>query len=510
MNPNTTAPTYVNVEAWFETASRVRKQLGPLVMQEWFRGRYQIEELLGMGTTAAAFLATDTAICRPVVLKIPFPDTDPRFCSVAHEARVLGRLNHPHIVRLFDVGYGNNEIPDFISLEYLGRTTLRAHAKGCPLPKEVFENVALQLSGIIEFLHDSADLYQIDLKPDNLAFDSGNRKITMMDFGSLLVLDSGRRTTLRYGTPGYLAPELLTNPELTSASDIFSFGVVLFELITGIRPFLEIQRPYSSDAQRGTDREPISTAIELPLTACIDIRSPDEDDDCATTCIDTRLYTQSFRKQATRTVAEMERFEVRSPLERANVNSRLADLVCAMMAIAPSLRPTANAVKVELVQIAQLDRSTRRAKVFISHAHADKERFVNAFVSSLKRRGFEVWVDNQNLRAGESFWEKIGAAIGGCEFVVVVLSRNSVASMGVAEEMRMAQLLNLESVKILPIRIDPISFDAIPLFLRARHVLDFVGWEESPKLRQKLAKLTADMNALLDEKMLKESASSKA
>ncbi len=115
------------------------------------------------------------------------------------------------------------------------------------------------------------------------------------------------------------------------------------------------------------------------------------------------------------------------------------------------------------------------------------------FGRAMSRRGFKVWLDEWSLKTGEPFWERIGAAIQSCDFVIVVLSKNSIKSHGVLEESRTAQIFNLERVKVLPIRIDPIDYSDIPVHLRTRHILDFVGWEDKKVLSAKMSKLASDI-----------------
>jgi hypothetical protein len=123
----------------------------------------------------------------------------------------------------------------------------------------------------------------------------------------------------------------------------------------------------------------------------------------------------------------------------------------------------------------------------------DKERFVRDFAQSLRRRGFQVWLDEKSLKTGEPFWDRIGRAIESCDFVIVILSQNSFKSHGVLEELRTAQVFNLDQVKVLPIRIDPVNYGTIPVHLRSRHILDFVGWEDKKVLSARIAKLASDI-----------------
>jgi hypothetical protein len=114
----------------------------------------------------------------------------------------------------------------------------------------------------------------------------------------------------------------------------------------------------------------------------------------------------------------------------------------------------------------------------------------------MTRRGFKVWLDEKGLRTGEAFWDRIGTAIESCDFVIVVLSHNSLQSHGVLEELRTAQIFSLDHVKVLPIRIDAVSYGMIPVHLRSRHILDFVGWEDRKVFNARIAKLASDIVSL--------------
>src|SRR4051794_20800539 len=81
-------------------------------------------------------------------------------------------------------------------------------------------------------------------------------------------------------------------------------------------------------------------------------------------------------------------------------------------------------------------------------------------------------------------------------FLIVVLSEGSLKSHGVLEELRTAQIFSLDQVKVLPIRIDPVSYGTIPVYLRSRHILDFVGWEDKKVFNARVAKLAADIVSL--------------
>lgn len=186
-------------------------------------------------------------------------------------------------------------------------------------------------------------------------------------------------------------------------------------------------------------------------------------------------------------------FDPTAKLKTAGVPRQLSDLLKTMCSEDPSVRPSASDAEAALLKLVKPSKKVPRPSVFVSHSHLDKERFVLDFGRAMSRRGFKVWLDEWSLKTGEPFWERIGAAIQSCDFVIVVLSKNSIKSHGVLEESRTAQIFNLERVKVLPIRIDPIDYSDIPVHLRTRHILDFVGWEDKKVLSAKMSKLASDI-----------------
>lgn len=170
-----------------------------------------------------------------------------------------------------------------------------------------------------------------------------------------------------------------------------------------------------------------------------------------------------------------------------------------MCSFDPAVRPSAYEIRNKLSTFIKDKNTVHMPSIFVSHSHLDKERFVNKFAKRLSNLGFKIWLDNWNLKAGEPFWERIGDAIETCDFVVVILSNNSINSVGVSEEIRTAQLQNFERIKILPIRIDPLDFSRVPSHLRSRHILDFVGWENEDGLSKKTAKLASDIMSLYNQ-----------
>ncbi|WP_414447897.1 serine/threonine-protein kinase [Burkholderia sp. 22PA0099] len=212
-------------------------------------GRYQVERVLGRGAMGTVYLATDPHIQRQVALKTIrtelLHDTSGAAAEAElparfiNEARAAGRLVHPHIVGVFD--YGEADGVAFMSLEYVRGETLAARlaqhaASGTVMPLPRVLVWFSQLLDALAYAHEAGVVHR-DIKPANLLIaPRGECKIT--DFG-IAQLDTGRLTQagMMIGTPNYMSPEQYAGAEVDARSDLFSAGVVLYEMLTGRCPF---------------------------------------------------------------------------------------------------------------------------------------------------------------------------------------------------------------------------------------------------------------------------------
>jgi eukaryotic-like serine/threonine-protein kinase len=218
-------------------------------------GRYQIEGVLGRGAMGTVYLASDPHIQRKVALKTirgellrhgagganveagtSSDDLPARFIN---EARAAGRLVHPNIVSVFD--YGEADGVAYIALEYVPGENLAQrlaqHADaGTVMPLVPTLVWFSQLLDALAYAHDSGIIHR-DIKPANLLITPrGECKVT--DFG-VAQLDTGRLTQvgMLIGTPSYMSPEQYAGASIDARSDLFSAGVVLYEMLTGVAPF---------------------------------------------------------------------------------------------------------------------------------------------------------------------------------------------------------------------------------------------------------------------------------
>ena len=215
-------------------------------------GTYEIVAALGAGGMGEVYRARDVRLNREVAIKMLLSGVaaDPEYLArFEREARTLAALNHQNIAQIYGVEEASGGLALIMELVD-GPTLADALARG-PMPYEHVMYIALQLSAALEYAHDAGVIHR-DLKPANIKL-RPDFTVKVLDFG-LAKKISGQHSdeetakfatslTLAgtvFGTPGYMAPELLRGGFADVRSDIFAFGVVLFELLTGRNPF---QRP---------------------------------------------------------------------------------------------------------------------------------------------------------------------------------------------------------------------------------------------------------------------------
>jgi serine/threonine protein kinase len=210
------------------------------VSGEVIANRYELEELVGTGGMSNVYKAKDTLLERNVALKVLHPqysDDEEYVERFRREARAVAQLSHPHIVTVIDRGEDDGQ--QFIVFEYVDGENLKQFLERTgPLPARRAVELALEIAEGLAFAHEHGLVHR-DVKPQNvLLTPDGNAKVT--DFGIARSLDVERGVTQTgtvLGTSNYLSPEQASGATATPATDVYSLGVVLYELFTGKVPF---------------------------------------------------------------------------------------------------------------------------------------------------------------------------------------------------------------------------------------------------------------------------------
>jgi serine/threonine protein kinase len=207
-------------------------------------GQYEVESVLGRGAMGMVYLARDRRIGRKVALKTvqldqKFEDeseADEFFKRLQREAEVVGAMQHPNIVTLYEPGYENNVI-SYLATEYVDGESLKDRLKRSkPLPVDEALKLGEDILRGLAYAHTKGIIHR-DIKPANILLSSeGQAKLA--DFGIARPIDSNLTAVgSMLGTPNYMSPEQVKCSPVTTKADLFSTGIVIYEMLTGQKPF---------------------------------------------------------------------------------------------------------------------------------------------------------------------------------------------------------------------------------------------------------------------------------
>jgi serine/threonine protein kinase len=235
--------------------------------------RYRIIALVGKGGMGEVYRADDLTLGQPVALKF-LPDEAARdeglLQRFKNEVRTARRVSHPNVCRVYDVGDVENHT--FFTMEYVDGEDLASLLRRIGrLPEDKALDIARQLCAGLAAAHAKGVLHR-DLKPANIMLD-GRGQVVITDFGLAGVADQIQGNEVRSGTPAYMAPEQLAGKEVSTRSDIYSLGLVLYEVFTG-------KRAFAAEALRAqSDRTPsrpssvvkdLNPVIERVILRCLE------------------------------------------------------------------------------------------------------------------------------------------------------------------------------------------------------------------------------------------------
>ncbi|MDH5425451.1 MAG: serine/threonine-protein kinase [Gammaproteobacteria bacterium] len=212
-------------------------------IQKPMLGRYEVEKELGKGAMGSVYLGKDPKISRIVAIKTmalsqefeedELQDVKNRFFR---EAETAGRLSHPNIVTIYDAGEEHDLA--YIAMEYIKGTDLSDFTKSdslLPLIKVI--SIIARAADALDYAHQQNVVHR-DIKPANVMYERESDSLKITDFGIARITDSSKtKTGMVLGTPSYMSPEQLAGKRVDGRSDLFSLGVMLFQLATGELPF---------------------------------------------------------------------------------------------------------------------------------------------------------------------------------------------------------------------------------------------------------------------------------
>jgi len=231
----------INVETVSEEEIRQGQMDFDLPKKDSIADRYDVVDKIGQGGHGVIYKAFDKTLGREVVLKFLFRNQVPDDVAKQYflrEAKTTAVLNHPNIVTLYDMGQVGENL--YLSMEFIDGITLEDKLRNAEegLPLDYVASITYQLADALQYAHEKTIIHR-DLKPGNVML-TGVRKdnVKLMDFGLAKALDENpSKTLIICGTPLYMSPEQIVGDFVDHLSDIYSLGVLIFQLLTGKTPF---------------------------------------------------------------------------------------------------------------------------------------------------------------------------------------------------------------------------------------------------------------------------------
>lgn len=231
-------------------------------------GGYEVLSVIGYGGMATVYRAQQVSMKRIVALKVlprQFVHDDTYLQRFNREVEIVARLEHRNIVPVHD--YGEHEGQPYIVMRYMSGGSVDDLLARGPLDSDLIVSIIEQIAPALDYAHSKQVLHR-DLKPSNVLLDD-NGAAYLTDFGIARILGEGAGATITtqgvVGTPSYMSPEQAQGQPLDRRSDVYSLGVMLFEMATGRRPF-ESDTPYSIAVMQVTTAPPAPRSINPRVT----------------------------------------------------------------------------------------------------------------------------------------------------------------------------------------------------------------------------------------------------
>jgi len=239
-------------------------------------GTYRIEKEIGAGGMGEVYLAKDEKLNRKVALKIlpaEYTSNDERVKRFGLEARAISALNHPNIVTIHDVGTSDGV--NYIATEFVEGKTLREIIGEKPKLNEILD-IMMQVCDALAAAHNAKIIHR-DIKPENIMLrpdgyvkilDFGLAKLSEIDLNTMRNFNQTAKGII-IGTPAYMSPEQVTDDNVDHRTDLWSVGVVLYELLTGVNPYKKDSRQSTFQAIL-TEQPPLASTINTEVSGELD------------------------------------------------------------------------------------------------------------------------------------------------------------------------------------------------------------------------------------------------
>jgi serine/threonine-protein kinase len=247
---------------------------GQTDVPEVIAGRYQLVRWLGGGGMGRVYEVLDTELDERIALKVLRGGlSEEAIERFRREVRLTRRIQHRNVARMFDIGEHNGD--KFLTMELVDGQPLTREL-GAPLPWNKIQSIATQICAGLAAAHQTGVVHR-DLKPDNVLIERGTQRAVITDFGIARSGDDASVTQVGVviGTPRYMAPEQLAGSEVDARADIFSLGVMLYELATATRPWSGDNPIHIAVAQATQPMRPLVASVPLAftelVTACLSL-----------------------------------------------------------------------------------------------------------------------------------------------------------------------------------------------------------------------------------------------
>jgi serine/threonine protein kinase len=404
-------------------------------------GRYNLVEPIGRGGMAEVFKAYDSRLERYVTVKVSNPaflgTRDDRFgVEFAWMMKNIAKFDHENIVRVMDYGEQGNTF--FRVMEFLEGETLRERLhKGKPPTHEVIRVVEAVGQALTQ-AHQH-DVLHLNIKPSNV-FLATDSKVYLDDLGWMQLLKKVSPEG-NVGTPNYMSPEQCKGEKLDNRSDIYSFGIMIYEMVLG-------QVPFSADTPAAVLIRHINDPIPLPRSLDPEIPAGVE-----------RFFFKALAKNTE------DRFQDALSMVEAFKKANSEEGVQTEIPLAVLEKE----LEVDKGISLEEEKTYDDVLIFLSYSRKDA-KMMRRLHGDMEARGYNMWIDEGDLEPGTPVWEKaIANAIENAGCLVVLLSPDSKESTWVARELSYAEEMG---VRIFPMLIKGDRRSSVPFRLTSTQTID--------------------------------------